>query len=137
MAPHSKGKRPDDRGSRNVAAAAGACGSIACYAWQRDGEPALRALLQEERERLVRQIEMASTRKHLHAGLHTLKQSLYRYQHDGVERFLARGRLLLADDMGLGKTAQPIAACHVLWHTGRVRRGLIIVPGALKLQWAS
>jgi SNF2 family DNA or RNA helicase len=37
--------------------------------------------------------------------------------------------------MGLGKTAQAIAACHALWHTGGVRRGLIIVPAALKPQW--
>src|SRR6266508_3567851 len=52
-----------------------------------------------------------------------------------VERFLSRGRLLLADDMGLGKTAQAIAACHALWHAGRVRRGLLVVPAALKPQW--
>ncbi len=100
-----------------------------------NGEPALHALLQEERARLARQIQTASSRKHLHHALHTLGQSLYRYQHDGVERFLERGRLLLADDMGLGKTAQAIAACHALWHTGRVRRGLLVVPAALKPQW--
>ena len=100
-----------------------------------NGEPALHALLKEERARLARQIQTANTRKHLHHALRTLKLSLYRYQRDGVERFLARGRLLLADDMGLGKTAQAIAACHALWHTGRVRRGLIIVPAALKPQW--
>jgi hypothetical protein len=100
-----------------------------------NGEPALHALLKEERARLARQIQPASTRKHLNHALHTLKQPLYRYQHDGVEQFLRRGRLLLADDMGLGKTAQAIAACHALWHTGRVRRGLIIVPATLKPQW--
>ena len=103
----------------------------------RDGksEPALHALLQQERARLARQMQTASTGKRLHHALHTLKQSLYAYQRDGVERFLARGRLLLADDMGLGKTAQAIAACHALWHTGRVRRGLLVVPAALKPQW--
>jgi SNF2-related domain/Helicase conserved C-terminal domain len=100
-----------------------------------DGEPALHALLQEERTRLTREIQAASDRKHLQRALHTLKQSLYPYQRDGIERFLVRGRLLLADDMGLGKTAQAIASCHALWHTGRVRRGLIVVPAALKLQW--
>jgi hypothetical protein len=100
-----------------------------------NGEPALHALLQQERARLTREIQTASTRTHLHHALHTLKQSLYGYQSEGVERFLVRGRLLLADDMGLGKTAQAIAACHTLWHTGRVRRGLIIVPAALKPQW--
>jgi superfamily II DNA or RNA helicase len=103
----------------------------------RDGkrEPALHALLQQERARLARQMQTAATRKRLHDALSTLKQSLYAYQRDGVERFLARGRLLLADDMGLGKTAQAIAACHALWRTGSVRRGLLVVPAALKPQW--
>jgi hypothetical protein len=100
-----------------------------------NSEPALQALLRDERARLAREIQAASTRKHLHLAVQTLKQSLYRYQHDGVERFFVRGRLLLADDMGLGKTAQAIAACHALWHTGRVRRGLLVVPAALKPQW--
>ncbi len=100
-----------------------------------NGEPALHALLREERARLARQIQTASTRSRLRHSLRTLKQSLYPYQHDGVERFFSSGRLLLADDMGLGKTAQAIAACHALWHTGRVRRGLLVVPAALKPQW--
>jgi hypothetical protein len=100
-----------------------------------EAEPALHALLQRERSRLARQIEAESTRKRLHHALRTLKQSLYPYQREGVERFLVCGRLLLADDMGLGKTAQAIAACHALWHTGGVRRGLLIVPAALKPQW--
>ncbi len=100
-----------------------------------EGEPALHALLQEERARLARQIQTAATRKRLHHALRTLKQSLYPYQRDGVERFFVQGRLLLADDMGLGKTAQAIAACHALWQTGRVRRGLLVVPAALKPQW--
>jgi hypothetical protein len=100
-----------------------------------NGEPALHTLLQEERARLARQIQTLSTRNRLRHALHALKQSLYPYQYDGVERFFVRGRLLLADDMGLGKTAQAIAACHALWHTGRVRRGLLVVPAALKPQW--
>ena len=100
-----------------------------------DGEPALHALLQQERARLTHQIETASARKPLERALRSLKQPLYRYQRDGVEQFLARGRLLLADDMGLGKSAQAIAACHALWHAGRVRRGLLVVPAALKPQW--
>jgi hypothetical protein len=99
------------------------------------GNPALYALLQEERGRLRYQIEAANTQTRLRRALRNLKQPLYPYQRDGVERFLARGRLLLADDMGLGKTAQAIAACHALWHTGLVRRGLLVVPAALKPQW--
>jgi hypothetical protein len=100
-----------------------------------DGEPALHALLQHERGRLTREIQAERARKDLRRVLHTLKQSLYPYQRDGVERFCMSGRLLLADDMGLGKTAQAIAACHALWHLGRVRRGLLVVPAALKPQW--
>ena len=65
-----------------------------------------------------------------------MKRPLYPYQREGVERFLAAGRLLLADDMGLGKTAQAIACCDILWQTGRIRRGLIIAPASLKPQWA-
>jgi hypothetical protein len=100
-----------------------------------DGEPALHALLQQECARLARRIQSASAGKQLHHALQTLKQPLYPYQREGVDRFFEQGRLLLADDMGLGKTAQAIAACHALWHTGRVRRGLLIVPAALKPQW--
>jgi hypothetical protein len=98
------------------------------------GEPALYALLQQERSRLDREIQAASTRRRLHDALRALKQPLYGYQREGVDRFLMRGRLLLADDMGLGKTAQAIAACHALWHTGRVRRGLLVVPAPLTVK---
>jgi hypothetical protein len=100
-----------------------------------NSEPALHALLRQERAHLAHQVQTVRTLKGLHRALHTLKQLLYPYQRDGVERFFVRGRLLLADDMGLGKTAQAIAACHALWHAGRVHRGLIVVPAALKQQW--
>ena len=76
-----------------------------------DGEPALHALLQQECARLARRIQSASAGKQLHHALQTLKQPLYPYQREGVDRFFEQGRLLLADDMGLGKTAQAIAAC--------------------------
>jgi hypothetical protein len=98
-------------------------------------DPALRALAEDERRRLTRELEGAQALPRMRQALRGLKQTLYPYQREGVERFLARGALLLADDMGLGKTAQAIAACHALWHTGRVRRGLLIVPAALKPQW--
>jgi hypothetical protein len=99
------------------------------------GDPALHALLQEERGRLGYRVEAANTRSRLRRALRGVKQPLYSYQREGVERFFGSGRLLLADDMGLGKTAQAIAACHALWHTGLVRRGLVVVPAALKPQW--
>ncbi len=41
----------------------------------------------------------------------------------------------LADDIGLGKAAQAIASCHALFISGRVTRGLIVAPAALKPQW--
>ncbi len=94
--------------------------------------PALAAMLQHERERLARVdagIDLAAN------DLRGVKRKLYRYQVDGVRRFLANGRLLLADDMGLGKTTQAIAACHVLFAKGRVHRGLVVVPASLKSQW--
>ena len=64
-----------------------------------------------------------------------MKKPLYPYQREGTASFLGAGRLLLADDMGLGKTVQAIAACHVLWHRGDVKRGLLVVPAPLKSQW--
>ncbi|HMB05434.1 MAG TPA: DEAD/DEAH box helicase [Isosphaeraceae bacterium] len=99
-------------------------------------DPALRALLIGERERLRRGLKQALTPSELKAAIKGLKRPLYPYQREGVERFLAEGRLLLADDMGLGKTAQAIAAADILWRARRIRRGLIIAPASLKPQWA-
>ena len=67
--------------------------------------------------------------------LGSLKQQLFAYQLQSVGRFCSQIRLLIGDDMGLGKTAQATASCHVLWHTGKIRRGLLIVPASLKSQW--
>ncbi len=98
-------------------------------------EPALRLLLDTERERLERILQNHGAAPQLRRALHSLKRKLYPYQREGVERFFRTGRLLLADDMGLGKTVQAIAACHALWTTGTVQRGLLIVPASLKPQW--
>jgi superfamily II DNA or RNA helicase len=98
-------------------------------------EPAVGTLLAEERERAARQLENRSAVRASLATLSELRRKLYPYQREGVERFLQTGRLLLADDMGLGKTAQAIAACHCLYATQRIKRGLLIVPAALKPQW--
>jgi len=97
--------------------------------------PALLALLRHERQRWAPVLGCRPAPAEVKRALHTLKRSLYGYQQQGVRRFLASGRLLLADDMGLGKTAQAIAACHVLFHLERVERGLLIVPASLKEQW--
>ncbi|TDJ67090.1 MAG: hypothetical protein E2O39_15285, partial [Planctomycetota bacterium] len=97
--------------------------------------PALLARLAEERERLERADVLRRAAPRLTRALRSLERPLYDYQKEGVERFLASGRLLLADDMGLGKTAQAIAACHALFRTGLIQRGLVIVPAPLKHQW--
>ena len=99
-------------------------------------DPALHALLTAERDRLGRVVKQALTPAELRTAFKGLKRTLYPYQRQGVERFLAAGRLLLADDMGLGKTAQAISSADTLWRTGRVKRGLIIAPASLKPQWA-
>lgn len=99
-------------------------------------DPALGILLAMERERLQRQLDGEGVASGLTRCLNKLKQPLYPYQLEGVRRFLlCGGRLLLGDDMGLGKTAQAIAACHALWHSGKVTKGLVTVPASLKTQW--
>ena len=99
-------------------------------------DPGLRALLESERKRLKPLVDESLSGAEMRAAFKGMKRPLYPYQREGVERFLAAGRLLLADDMGLGKTAQAITCCDVLRRTGRIRRGLIIAPASLKPQWA-
>jgi len=98
-------------------------------------EPAVVTLLTEERANARRAVDCAAGQAAALASLRTLRRSLYPYQREGVRRFLANGRLLLADDMGLGKTTQAVACCHALFATQRVRRGILVVPAALKPQW--
>ncbi|MGQ0505991.1 MAG: DEAD/DEAH box helicase [Myxococcaceae bacterium] len=97
---------------------------------------ALVRLLQREQVLLEAQCSSLVTDAKIDKSLGELKRKLFHYQEEGVRRFLDRGRLLLGDDMGLGKTAQAIASSHVLFRTQQVRRGLVIVPAALKPQWA-
>ena len=101
----------------------------------RGSDPALWPLLRLEIDALEAAASCSPTDVELRRSLRGLKQKLYPYQLEGVRRFLATGRLLLADDMGLGKTAQAIACCHVLFGTGRVKRGLVVAPASLKPQW--
>ncbi len=98
-------------------------------------DPAARALVAEELARSTRVQRGRADAPRLLRHLDSLSRKLYPYQLEGVERFITHGRLLLADDMGLGKTTQAIAACHVLQRSKKVRRGLLIVPAALKPQW--
>jgi hypothetical protein len=101
-------------------------------------DPAARAVLAEEganADRLVR-LRVAGPALVRAIGGTTRRRRLYAYQREGVGRFLERGRLVLADDMGLGKTTQAIVAASALYDANLVRRGLFVVPAALKPQWA-
>jgi len=100
-----------------------------------EAEPAVVALLLEERARAERTAQGLTDAARALKSLRSLKRKLYPYQRAGVQRFFEAGRLLLADDMGLGKTTQAIAACHGLLEAGRIQRGLLIVPASLKAQW--
>jgi superfamily II DNA or RNA helicase len=102
-------------------------------ALRRDADPALASLVAEEHERLTRARALAPLAKQ--PMPRSWKRRLFPYQQQGVDRFLASGQLLLADDMGLGKTTQAIAIMNRLWSSGLVRRGLLVVPAALKGQW--
>lgn len=97
-------------------------------------EPALLPLLERERKELDRRQVIGS--RELDRLTRGLRQKLFPYQREGVERFMNAGRLLLADDMGLGKTAQAIASCHALFAGSKIRRALVVVPASLKPQWA-
>ncbi|HET8935765.1 MAG TPA: DEAD/DEAH box helicase [Polyangiales bacterium] len=98
-------------------------------------EPAVQTLLAEERTRAELQRALQPQLERALASLEQCKRQLYPYQREGVQRFLERGRLLLADDMGLGKTTQAIAASHALLSVGSATRVLLIVPTPLKSQW--
>ncbi len=98
-------------------------------------EPAAQAIVRDELESARRRAAGRAAAPAALAQLGSLKRTLYPYQLEGLQRLLAEQRLLLADDMGLGKTTQAIAACHALYASGRVRRGLLIVPAPLKTQW--
>lgn len=65
-----------------------------------------------------------------------LTKQLYPYQREPLERFLARGSLLVAYEMGLGKTPIAIACAEELRGCGDITTALVICPASLKYQWA-
>jgi superfamily II DNA or RNA helicase len=99
-------------------------------------DPAARAVLSEEHARLTRVARLSAAREALAVAMRaSTRRKLYAYQKEGVRRFLAQGRLVLADDMGLGKTTQAVVAATALHGAGIVKRGLLVVPASLKPQW--
>lgn len=62
---------------------------------------------------------------------------LHPYQEDDVDWMCERGQLLLGYEMGTGKTIMAIAAIEHLFGTDEADCALIIVPAALRWQWAA
>jgi hypothetical protein len=98
-------------------------------------EPGARAVVVAELETAERRLSAEREVDAILPHVESLQRKLFAYQQEGVRRFLQVRRLLLADDMGLGKTTEAIAACHAIHQAGAVKRGLLIVPAALKPQW--
>ncbi len=48
---------------------------------------------------------------------------------------MPRHAALLADEMGLGKTAQVLIALRLLFHSGLIRRALVVCPKPLVINW--
>jgi hypothetical protein len=107
----------------------------ACTSGELEAESAAVAVVGAELEIAERRLRARNEAASILSYTRSIKRKLYPYQREGVRRFLDERRLLLADDMGLGKTTQAIAACHALYCSGAVKRGLVIVPAPLKSQW--
>lgn len=58
------------------------------------------------------------------------------YQLEGIAFLMPRHSALLADEMGLGKTIQSILALRLLFHSGMIRRALVVCPKPLVPNWA-
>ena len=59
----------------------------------------------------------------------------YPYQVKGIAFLMPRHAALLADEMGLGKTAQVLIALRLLFHSGLIRRVLVVCPKPLVINW--
>jgi SNF2 family DNA or RNA helicase len=60
----------------------------------------------------------------------------YPYQLEGIAFLMPRHAALLADEMGLGKTMQAILALRLLFHSGLIRRALVVCPKPLVTNWS-
>ena len=58
------------------------------------------------------------------------------YQDEAIDKALDRGNLLIAYGMGLGKTLVQLAICEELLGEDEVSLNALVVPPALKWQWA-
>jgi SNF2 family DNA or RNA helicase len=60
----------------------------------------------------------------------------YPYQLEGIAFLMPRHAALLADEMGLGKTMQAILSLRLLFHSGLVRKALLVCPKPLVPNWS-
>jgi SNF2 family DNA or RNA helicase len=58
------------------------------------------------------------------------------YQMEGIAFLMPRHAALLADEMGLGKTMQAILSLRLMFHTGMVRKALVVCPKPLVNNWS-
>jgi SNF2 family DNA or RNA helicase len=65
----------------------------------------------------------------------TLPFKPYPYQMEGIAFLMPRTGALLADEMGLGKTMEAILSLRLLFHTGVIRKALIVCPKPLVVNW--
>src|SRR5216683_3119032 len=66
----------------------------------------------------------------------TLPFQPYPYQMEGIAFLMPRHAALLADEMGLGKTMQAILSLRLMFHSGLVRRALLVCPKPLVHNWS-
>jgi SNF2 family DNA or RNA helicase len=66
----------------------------------------------------------------------TLLSPPYPYQLEGIAFLMPRHAALLADEMGLGKTMQAILSLRLLFHSGLIRRALLVCPKPLVNNWS-
>jgi SNF2 family DNA or RNA helicase len=66
----------------------------------------------------------------------TLPSPPYPYQLEGIAFLMPRHAALLADEMGLGKTMQAILSLRLLFHSGLIRRALLVCPKPLVSNWS-
>ena len=60
----------------------------------------------------------------------------YPYQLEGIAFLMPRNSALLADEMGLGKTMQTILALRLLFHSGLIKKALLVCPKPLVGNWS-
>ena len=64
-----------------------------------------------------------------------LPDSLRPYQVPGIQHLVENPSFLLADDMGTGKTVMACVAMRMLFHTGRIKKALVVCPANAIAVW--